>query len=80
MGERPRCPRCGGVWVLESGHVLGKQRWLRRRCSFQFTRLPEAPVPDPTKRAAVTLYRHGLSLRAVGKLLGTTGQSVPRWV
>lgn len=38
------------------------------------------PVPEPTKQAAVTLYGHGLSLRGVGKLLGTTGQSVLRWV
>ncbi|MCW2241777.1 IS1 family transposase [Azospirillum canadense] len=80
MGERPWCPRCGSVRVVKSGHVLGKQRWLCRSCGFQFTRLPDIPVPEPTKQAAVTLYGHGLSLRAVGKLLGTTGQSVLRWV
>ena len=33
-----------------------------------------------TKRAAVTLYGHGLSFRAVGRLLGTTAPSVLRWV
>ncbi|MCW2243137.1 IS1 family transposase [Azospirillum canadense] len=66
--------------MVKSGHVLGKQRWLCRRCGFQFTRLPDIPVPEPTKQAAVTLSGHGLSLRAVGKLLGTTGQSVLRWV
>ena len=84
MGERPWCPRCGNVRVVKSGHARGKQRWLCRRRGYQFTRTsdgaPDAPVPEPTKRAAITLYGHGLSLRAVGKLLGTTGQSVLRWV
>ena len=84
MGERPWCPRCGSVRVVKSGHARGKQRWLCRRCGYQFTRTPDGasdtPVPESTKRAAVTLYGHGLSLRCVGKLLGTTAQSVLRWV
>jgi len=74
------CPRCGSVRVVKSGHARGKQRWLCRKCGYQFTRAPEAGVPEPTKQAAVTLYGHGLSLRRVGKLLGTTAQSVLRWV
>lgn len=74
------CPRCDSVRVVKSGHARGKQRWLCRKCGYQFTRAPEAGVPEPTKQAAVTLYGHGLSLRCVGKLLGTTAQSVLRWV
>jgi len=69
---------------VKSGHVLGKQRWLCRRCGYQFTRTDGPPAgattPEVTKRAAVTLYGHGLSFRAVGKLLSTTAQSVMRWV
>jgi transposase-like protein len=74
------CPRCGSLRVVKSGHARGKQRWLCRKCGYQFTRTPDAGVPETTKRAAVTLYGHGLSLRCVGKLLGTTAQSVLRWV
>ena len=70
--------------VAKSGHILGKQRWLCRRCGYQFTRTDGPPAgastPEVTKRAAVTLYGHGLSFRAVGKLLSTTAQSVMRWV
>ena len=70
--------------VVKSGHILGKQRWLCRRCGYQFTRtdgpLAGASTPEIIKRAAVTLYGHGLSFRAVGKLLSITAQSVMRWV
>ena len=78
------CPRCGYVRVVKSGHAKGNQRWLCRRCGYQFTRTDGPPAgadtPETTKRAAVTLYGHGLSFRTVGKLLGTTAQSVLRWV
>jgi hypothetical protein len=37
-------------------------------------------TPDEVKRAAVTLYGYGLSLNAVGHLLGSCAQSVMRWV
>ena len=70
--------------VVKSGHAKGNQRWLCRRCGYQFTRTDGPPAgadtPETTKRAAVTLYGHGLSFRTVGKLLGTTAQSVLRWV
>lgn len=69
---------------MKSGHVRGNQRWLCRRCGYQFTRITGpstgGETPAPTKRAAVTLYGYGLSFRAVGRLLGTTAQSVLRWV
>src|SRR3954454_12073239 len=77
----PYCPRCHCVRVVKSGHHHGKQRWLCRRCGYQFTSLsPPAGADDRTRKTAVTLYGHGLSLRCVGKLLATTAHSVIRWV
>ena len=80
MQERPYCPRCGSVRVVKSGHARGKQRWLCRRCQYQFTRRDDHETPDEVKQAAVTLYGYGLSLNAVGRLLGSCAQSVMRWV
>ena len=81
MLSKPYCPRCQCVRVVKSGHHHGKQRWLCRRCGYQFTSIsPPVGADDQTKKAAVTLYGHGLSLRCVGKLLATTAQSVIRWV
>jgi hypothetical protein len=51
-----------------------------KRCRYQFTRLDGHGTPEPTKRAAVSLYGYGLSFNTVAHLLGTTAQSVLRWV
>jgi insertion element IS1 protein InsB len=53
---------------------------LLKRCCYQFTRPEGHGTPEPTKRAAVSLYGHGLSFNAVARLLGTTAPSVLRWV
>ncbi|WP_425600606.1 IS1/IS1595 family N-terminal zinc-binding domain-containing protein [Skermanella aerolata] len=66
--------------MLKSGHARGKQRWLCRRCRYEFTRPDGYSAPDEVKQAAVTLYGFGLSLNAVGRLLRSGAQSVMRWV
>jgi insertion element IS1 protein InsB len=71
----PCCPRCGSRRLIRFGFVAGQQR-----CRYQFTRLDEHGTPEQTKRAAVSLYGSGLSFNAVADLLGTTAQSVLRWV
>jgi insertion element IS1 protein InsB len=81
MLNRPCCPRCQSVIVVKSGSHHGKQRWLCKRCRYQFTIAASAPGSGaPLKQAAVTLYRHGLSFRSVARLLATSAQSVIRWV
>ncbi|GEO43279.1 hypothetical protein SAE02_74270 [Skermanella aerolata] len=74
------CPRCGSRSLIWYGIVAGKQLWRCKRCRYQFTRLEGHDTPEPTKRAAVSLYGYGLSFNAVAHLLGTTAQSVLRWV
>lgn len=80
MKERPCCARCGSPRVVKSGHVLGKQRWWCRACRYQFTKTSAPDTPNTVKRAAVSLYGHGLSFRTTARLLGTTAQTVLRWV
>jgi len=65
---------------VKSGHVLGKQRGWCRSCRYQFTKTNGSNTPESVKRAAVSLYGHGLSFRTVAGLLGTTAQAVLRWV
>jgi len=76
----PPCPRCGSRRLIRFGIVAGKQRRRCKRCRYQFTRPEGHGTPEPTKRAAVSLYGHGLSFNTVAHLLGTTAQSVLRWV
>jgi transposase-like protein len=75
----PCCPQCGSQRLIRFGFVTGKQRWRCKRCRYQFTRLEGHGTPEPTKRAAVSLYGYGLSFNAVARLLGTPAQSVLRW-
>jgi insertion element IS1 protein InsB len=78
--NRPSCPPCGSPRTIKFGLARGKQRWRCRACRYQFTQ-PAVARPKPeAQQAAVTLYSHGLSLRSIGRLLGTTAQSVLRWV
>ena len=76
----PPCPRCGSRRLIRFGIVAGKQRRRCKRCRYQFTRPDGHGTPEPTKRAAVSLYGYGLSFNTVAHLLGTTAQSVLRWV
>jgi transposase len=76
----PHCPRCGSHRVIRFGFVAGRQRWRCKRWRYQFTRLEGHGTPEPTRRAAVSLYGYGLSFNAVAHLLGTTAPSVLRWV
>ena len=80
ISNRPWCPRCGSRHLIRYGNVANQQRWRCKRCRYPFTRLDRHGTPEPTKRAAVSLYGYGLSFNAVADLLGTTAQSVLRWV
>ena len=38
--------------VVKAGHAQGRQRWLCRRCQYQFTRRDDYGTPDEVKQAA----------------------------
>src|SRR3712207_1186227 len=76
----PQCPRCSSCRLIRFGFIAGRQRWRCKRCRYQFTRPEGYGTPDPPRRAAVSLYGYGRSFNAVAHLLGTTTQSVLRWV
>jgi transposase-like protein len=61
VSNLPHCSRCGSRRLIRFGFVAGKQRWRCKRCRYQFTRLDGHGTPEPTKRAAVSLYGYGLS-------------------
>ena len=81
--DPPHCPHCGTTTgVRKWGHNrAGTQRYrcLTRQRSF---------TPSPKEQGhgvaihtqAVQLYLEGMSLRAIGRLLGVVHQSVANWV
>jgi transposase len=62
--------------LIRYGFVAGKQRWRCKQCRSQFTRLEGHGTPEPTRRAAVSLYGYDLSSNAVAQLFGVTSQFV----
>ena len=81
--DTPRCPHCGtNRSVRRWGHNrAGTQRYRCLACRRNFTPAPkEQGHGAAVHEQAVRLYRKGMSLRAIGRLLGVVHQSVANWV
>lgn len=77
------CPRCGGRdHLYRNGHNRsGTQGYRCGTCRRVFTPAPkEQGYGETTQAQAVRLYLEGMSLRAVGRILGVVHQSVANWV
>ena len=77
-----RCPHCGSNWMPKDGVTpQGQQIYrcgdCRHRCQ------PDAAYHRPSravKEQALAMYCEGSSCRAIGRILGFSGQSVGNWV
>ena len=77
------CPQCGTVTgVRKWGHNrAGTQRYRCLACQRNFTPVPkEQGHGVAVHDRAVQLYREGMSLRGIGRLLGVVHRSVADWV
>ena len=76
-----RCPRCGSNWVSKHGFGQGRQVY---RCGDCRRRHVEGASyhrssPEVVDRI-MALYGEGLSLRAIGRVVGLSSRSVYFWV
>lgn len=74
------CPKCGSDAHVKNGFVKGIQRFKCKSCGCQFTRDTPHGYPAKIKILALILCLCGVPMRAVGQVLGVSGQSVMRWV
>ena len=74
------CPKCAHGHIVKSGKVRNTQRWLCRGCGYQFTRTMPRGRPLWQKSLAVFLYCHGVSMNALGNMLGVRASSVLKWI
>jgi transposase-like protein len=77
------CPHCGAnSGVRRWGHNrAGTQRYRCLACRRNFTPAPKEQGHGAiVHEQAVRLYLEGMSLRAIGRLLGVVHQSVANWV
>lgn len=80
MNKNPSCPKCSCAHVVKNGKVKGKQRFKCKDCGYQFTRLTPRGHSARDKALAVILYVFGLSMNAIGDLLGVTTPAVLYWI
>ena len=81
--EKPVCPHCGiTTGARRWGHNrAGTQRYRCLACQRNFTPAPkEQGHGIVVREQAVRLYLEGMSLRAIGRILGVVHQSVANWI
>ena len=74
------CRKCGSEAFAKNGFMAGAQRYKCKNCGFQFTRETPHGKPIKDKIIALILYLSGLSMSAIGKIIGVSSQSVMRWI
>ena len=74
------CRKCGSEAFVKNGFMAGAQRYKCKKCGFQFTRETPHGRPMKDKILALILYLSGLSMNAIGNIIGVSTQSIMRWI
>jgi len=65
---------------VKSGFVNGEQRYRCNECGCQFVPTREQGMGAKKKSVALCLYLHGLSFRAIGKIIKVHYSAVYRYI
>ena len=72
------CSKCGSARCVKAGYNHSRQRYKCKHCGRQFTQIVDK---NATKRAfALYLYVVGLSMNAIGRMLGVEPSTVLYWI
>ena len=80
MERMYKCKRCKSEEYVKAGFVKTEQRYKCKKCGCQFVPTRNKGRSKEEKLMAVWLYSHGLSFRAIAKLLKVSAHSVFVWV
>ena len=75
-----KCKRCKSEEYVKAGFVKTEQRYKCKKYGCQFVPTRNKGRSKEEKLMAVWLYSHGLSFRAIAKLLKVSARSVFVWV
>ncbi|GHB68524.1 IS1 family transposase [Persicitalea jodogahamensis] len=69
-----KCPRCGSGDIKKNGHIHnGKQNYYCKTCGRNFVENPQQKIVSQKDRElAARLFREGLSMRAISRVLGVS--------
>ncbi len=74
------CPYCESRRLIKNGSSYGVPKWRCKDCGRQTSFKPPRGEPAWKKDTAVLLYTLGLSMNAIGKLLGVSTPSILNWI
>jgi transposase len=74
------CPYCRSQHLIKNGSSYGVPKWRCKDCGRQTSFKPPRGEPAWKKETAVLLYTLGLSMNAIGKLLGVSTPSILNWI
>jgi transposase-like protein len=74
------CPYCNSPTVIKNGSSYGVPKWKCKDCGRQTSFKPPRGEPLWKKETAVLLYTMGLSMNAIGKVLGVSTPSILNWI
>jgi transposase len=74
------CPYCESRRLIKNGSSYGIAKWRCKDCGRQTSFKPPRGQPAWKKETAVLLYTLGLSMNAIGKLLGVSTPSILNWI
>ena len=74
------CVRCGKSSYVKNGVVRGLQRYRCTECGYNFTNTHGRGYPPALKIMALKLYREGLGLSSIGRILNVDGSTVYHWM
>lgn len=72
------CVKCNSTNIIKYGKRNGNQCFLCKSCSHQFTN--SRTFIENEKRAAITLYCFGLSLRKIANFLLYSHVTIHNWI
>ena len=75
-----KCKRCESEEYVKAGFVKNEQRYKCKKCGCQFVPTRHKGRSKEEKLMAIWLYSHGLSFRAIAKLLKVSACAVFVWV
>ena len=75
-----KCPKCNSEKLIWNGTAMGLKKRLCKECGFQFTRVTPKGRSASDKLKAAYLYSNGMSMRAIGKFMNCSTQSVMVWI
>ena len=74
------CPKCHRTEYVKNGIVRGKQRYLCKKCKYNFTRDTCWKYSDEIREKAIKLYLEGNGFRRIERLIHVSHMSVINWV